>query len=109
MNKLMISLFLVSMCSAVSALAEDKKPPTRTLDDITIEGAVDVPQVLFITSRGNVRFDDGLGWSFIDAAADSLTAPTLPVRFSPFIFRSEQTLSNIPVEAASASPEPKEQ
>ena len=60
--------------------------PTRTLETITIEGAVDVPQVLFITSRDNARFDDGLGWTFLPAPEEFLTGTELPTRIRPHFF-----------------------
>jgi hypothetical protein len=50
----------------------------RTIDAINIEGEIAVPQVLFITSRDNRRYRDGLGKNFrlgtLDVARD-LTAP----------------------------------
>ena len=103
MNRLRIGLVLVALSCVGLAVAQDQKAPARTLDAVTIEGAVDVPQVLFITSRENVRFDDGLGWSFLKAATDSLAPPVLPVRFSPFVFESEPTPSVVPVAADTAA------
>ena len=47
--------------------AEEKASPKkgagaiRTIDAITIEGEIAVPQVLFITSRDNRRYRDGIG------------------------------------------------
>ncbi len=76
-------LFVAICLLAGGASAAD---PTRTLEAITIEGAVDVPQVLFITSRDNARFDDGLGWSFLPAAADILTGTALPTLIRPTVF-----------------------
>ncbi len=109
MNRLPAALILMTLFCATSAVGQEKKAPVRTLDAVTIEGAVDVPQVLFITSRENVRFDDGLGWAFLNAAADSLTPAVLPVRFSPIVFEPEFTPSDVPVAADEAPLEAKEQ
>jgi hypothetical protein len=52
---------------------------TRTLDDITIEGEIAVPQVLFITARDFRRYRDGLGSKFRMGAKDvarSVDRPT---------------------------------
>jgi hypothetical protein len=62
---------------------------TRTLDAITIEGAVDVPQVLFITSRDNARFEDGLGWWYLPAADEILAGAELPAVLRPNAFETE--------------------
>lgn len=63
----------------------EKKPATtaakggvRTIDAINIEGEIAVPQVLFITSRDNRRYRDGLGKNFRMGTLDvarSLVAP----------------------------------
>ncbi len=84
MTRTMATLLMIMGLWAGAATAAD--PPTRTLEAITIEGAVDVPQVLFITSRDNARFDDGLGWSFLPAAADILTGTALPTLIRPTVF-----------------------
>ena len=63
--------------------------PTRTLETITIEGAVDVPQVLFITSRDNARFDDGLGWTFLPMPDEFLTGTELPTLIRPHLFTTD--------------------
>ncbi len=77
-----ILIVVVGLMAGVATAAD----PTRTLDAITIEGAVDVPQVLFITSRDNARFDDGLGWSFLPAAAEILKGTALPTLIRPTVF-----------------------
>jgi len=50
---------------AADEKASPKKPAgaeaIRTIDAITIEGEIAVPQVLFITSRDNRRYRDGIG------------------------------------------------
>ena len=50
----------------------------RTIDAITIEGEIAVPQVLFITSRDNRRYRDGIGKVYrknTNELARSLKAP----------------------------------
>ncbi|MCI0453036.1 MAG: hypothetical protein L0Z51_11745 [Candidatus Latescibacteria bacterium] len=58
-------------------------PPIRTIDAINIEGEIAVPQVLFITSRDNRRYRDGLGRNFrlgtLDVARDLATPKRLCV------------------------------
>lgn len=60
--------------------AKATKPASgiRTIDAINIEGEIVVPQVLFITSRDNRRYRDGLGKNFRMGTLDvahSLAAP----------------------------------
>jgi len=49
--------------NAADEKASPKKPAgaMRTIDAITIEGEIAVPQVLFISSRDNRRYRDGIG------------------------------------------------
>lgn len=58
--------------------AKATAPSVRTIDAINIEGEIAVPQVLFITSRDNRRYRDGMGKNFrlgtLDVARD-LAAP----------------------------------
>ncbi len=53
-------LALVVGTTAVAA-EPDQQEPVQTLDSITIEGEVAVPQVLFITSREHPRHPQDLG------------------------------------------------
>jgi len=50
--------------AATAKKAGDRTAAPRTLESITIEGEVAVPQVLFITARDVRRFRDGLGKSY---------------------------------------------
>lgn len=91
---LTVALVLLVSLTAGAVWAAD--PPqdqpasaTRTLDAITIEGAVDVPQVLFITSRDNVRFEDGLGWWYLPGADEILAGAELPTVLRPGVFERE--------------------
>jgi hypothetical protein len=52
----------------------------RTLEAITIEGEIAVPQVLFITSRDYPRFRDNLGLKFRISALDVARSVDLPTR-----------------------------
>jgi len=100
---------------AASALGADPGPgtaaaaATRTLDAITIEGAVDVPQVLFITSRDNARFDDGLGWMFLRTADEILAGVTLPAVIRPAAFAKDPDPTDLSVTTTPAMPAAKEQ
>ena len=87
---------------------EPAAPTTRTLDAITIEGAVDVPQVLFITSRENARFDDGLGWAFLPAADETLTVADLPVMIRPARFGKDPASTDPLIPNEPATPDVKE-
>lgn len=53
------TLFLLTFLGAAAAAVADE--PVQTLDSITIEGDVAVPQVLFITSRDHPRHKVDLG------------------------------------------------
>ncbi len=52
----------------------------RTIDAINIEGEIAVPQVLFITSRDNRRYRDGLGKQFRMSTLDVARALAAPSR-----------------------------
>lgn len=58
--------------------ARSEATRARTLEAITIEGAIDAPEVQFITSRDRQRFADDAGRLYRPLAAailDSLRAP----------------------------------
>ena len=57
-------LGLCILLAAVSPTGAAPEQAVRTLDAITIEGEIAVPQVLFITSRDYPRYRDGLGVNF---------------------------------------------
>lgn len=108
-----ITMTLLILLAASAATGEEPRQDAasadvRTLDAITIEGAVDVPRVLFITSRDNVRYDDGLGWSFLPRAASILASVKMFAVIPPAAFQkdSEQADQSVPQEPA--SPEAKE-
>ncbi len=52
----------------------------RTIDTINIEGEIVVPQVLFITSRDNRRYRDGLGKNFRMGTLDVARSLAMPNR-----------------------------
>lgn len=52
----------------------------RTLQAITIEGEIAVPQVLFITSRDYPRYRDGLALKFRMSALDVARSADRPTR-----------------------------
>lgn len=52
----------------------------RTLDAVAIEGEVDVPQVLFISSRDHLRFHDDTARRYRPGPLDVIRGATVPVR-----------------------------
>lgn len=81
------------MSSATRATGKQKigqsNNPVRTLDAITIEGEIAVPQVLFITSRDNPRYRDGMGHHFRKSAMGIARSAVLPTRLR-VVVRQEQ-------------------
>jgi hypothetical protein len=53
----------------------------RTLDEITIEGEVAVPQVLFITARDRPRYEDRLHRRYLRGSLDLARTTPLPEHF----------------------------
>jgi len=85
--KFMISIWLAALiCVGLGAVRVAAAPDThrektvRTLETITIEGEIAVPQVLFITSRDQPRYRDGLASRFRPGALDVARATRMPVR-----------------------------
>ncbi len=60
--------------------AKSAAPSVRTIDAINIEGEIAVPQVLFISSRDNRRYRDGMGKNFRMGTLDVARALTAPNR-----------------------------
>ena len=65
---------------APAAKADKGAKGIRTIDAINIEGEIAVPQVLFITSRDNRRYRDGLGKSFRMGTLDVTRSTVMPSR-----------------------------
>ena len=65
---------------AKSAPSQARDKATRTLDAITIEGEIAVPQVLFITSRDFRRHRDGIDAKFRKNALEVARPTGLPTR-----------------------------
>ena len=65
---------------APAAKADKGAKGVRTIDAINIEGEIAVPQVLFITSRDNRRYRDGLGKSFRMGTLDVTRSTVMPSR-----------------------------
>lgn len=65
--------------------------PSRTLDDIHIEGEIPVPQVLFITARDQRRFLDFQHSRYLRTSRELAAATPLPTRI--LLNRVEPTLS----------------
>jgi hypothetical protein len=60
--------------------AKATAPSIRTIDAINIEGEIAVPQVLFITSRDNRRYRDGMGKNFRKGTLDVTRSIAIPNR-----------------------------
>ena len=74
------AIILSTVCIEPVAAVEGATPAVRTLDAITIEGEIAVPQVLFITSRDYPRYRDGLGLKFRMTTLDVARSVDLPTR-----------------------------
>ncbi|MCA9755327.1 MAG: hypothetical protein KDA27_05950 [Candidatus Eisenbacteria bacterium] len=68
---------LASSFLAFPALAAAEEP--RTLDEISIEGEVAMPQVLFITAREPYRFPDIAHRGYLVSADDVRSLVTFPI------------------------------
>jgi hypothetical protein len=70
--------FAAAFCAGIARNAEGSpdaserpsKEPVRTLDEITIEGEIPLPQVLFISSREEPRYGDLLHRRYFVQCAD---------------------------------------
>ena len=84
MKRFLLVVLLLSV--ATSAWAEEKSQPKkstpRTLDEINIEGEVDMPQVLFITARERFRTDDKLHRLYLKSCAQVGRETEIPRRIS---------------------------
>ena len=75
-----VCIALGTVSTVAAAPAKKNTRAQRTLDAITIEGEIAVPQVLFITSRDYPRYRDGLGLKFRLNAIDVARSLDLPER-----------------------------
>ena len=81
--------------AAAAAPAANKNQTVRTLETITIEGEIDVPQVLFITSRDYPRYRDGLGSTYRKNTLDVARSIVMPARLrimaisTPLVIKEE--------------------
>lgn len=81
----MIRACMILIGAAWAATANAAEPaksaaPVQTLDAITIEGDVAVPQVLFITSRDHPRHREDLGRQLRPGALAIARGASAPVR-----------------------------
>lgn len=75
---------IASLLLAAAAVAADEPASApRTLDTVAIEGEIDVPQVLFISSRDHLRFRDDTGAGYRPDALAVIRGAILPVRLAP--------------------------
>ena len=84
---------LLFLLAATVAVAEDE--PARTLDTVAIEGEVEVPQVLFISSRDHLRFHDGTGDHYRPGALDVILAAILPTRLTAVTSDDAETMIDL--------------
>lgn len=81
-----LAVFTLILTAPVSVNAQAKekrevKKAVRTLEEIKIEGEIDIPQVLFITSRDHPRFSDGLRERYRESALEIGHQVVFPYRF----------------------------
>lgn len=83
------AMLVISMVACLAPAAEatprdgnarHEEQRARTLEAITIEGAIDAPEVQFITSRDRLRFADDAGRMYRPLAATVLDSLRAPVR-----------------------------
>jgi hypothetical protein len=76
-----LALGVVAAAAPVQAApTKARSKAMRTLEAITIEGEIAVPQVLFITSRDYPRYRDGLALKFRMSALDVARSADRPTR-----------------------------
>jgi len=79
----MIAWALGVLLAAATGSPTPAKDTVRTLEAITIEGEIDLPQVLFITARDQHRFRDGLHRRYLKSCATIGRETPLPTRAKP--------------------------
>lgn len=84
MKALLSVCVLLALSSPAFGQSESKKGENtpRTLDEINIEGEVDMPQVLFITARERFRTDDKLHRRYLKSCAQIGREAEVPRRIS---------------------------
>ncbi len=98
MRFLLLGLFALI---APIALAEDKpETAARTLDTVAIEGEIDVPQVLFISSRDHLRFHDDLADGYRPDPLTVIRGAVLPLRLRAVTVMAPPTISENDAEQA---------
>jgi hypothetical protein len=96
----------------VAALGAAASPvaaaPPRTLDEITIEGELHLPQVLFITSRESTRPLDWLDYYAAPPAAEVARTTPLPTRIEviPSLDSADNAEDPELLDAPSLAPDP---
>ncbi len=105
----------ILICSCTAALAAPAAAadapsrgtaPARTLDAVSIEGEVDVPRVLFISSRDHLRFHDDTGRSYRPGPLQVILAAALPTRLR-FTAHEGPALSAAAAEANPPADDPR--
>ena len=70
----------------------------RTLDEITIEGEIAVPQVLFITARDQHRYSDGLHHRYLRSPLEIGRGTTLPIWLAVAVWRQLAAIPGVTIE-----------
>ena len=75
--------------SATSPATKAPKKPQgkeiRMLDEITIEGEIEIPQVLFITARDRDRYHDHLHRMYLWSSTDLARETVFPMRLGTWL------------------------
>jgi len=77
----------------------------RTLDAITIEGEIAVPQVLFITARDQHRYSDGLHHRYLRSTLEIGRGTTLPAWLAVAVWRQLATMPGGTIESTPVGPD----
>ena len=76
----LVTFAVLDLLATPSAFAAPsaQKPRVRTLDEITIEGEIPLPQVLFVTATESARIESAYALLYTPSALDIGRAAALP-------------------------------
>ena len=77
---LTLTLFAMNLAAASALKPTSKSSAPRTLEDINIEGQVDLPEVLFISSRERIKTNEFHHRRYLKSAAQIAKAAEFPRR-----------------------------
>lgn len=81
--RIALALTMIIPYASVAVAAPEAEKKVRTLDAITIEGEIDMPQVLFITSRDQQRYSDKNHRKYIKTCQEIGRETVVPARLQP--------------------------